>query len=127
MAHASHLYFFSLIEVCRPAVFIQLPTFPGCLFLCYFLFFFFNHTATTEIYTLSLHDALPIWATGGEIGVAVWALQSNVLSELVVGKENDVTQGTRVLVMKKQMPAELGRRLENKRWRAQCALDSHGF
>src|SRR5438046_10517305 len=24
------------------------------------LFFFFNHTATTEIYTLSLHDALPI-------------------------------------------------------------------
>src|SRR6266536_5822497 len=25
-----------------------------------FLFFFFNATATTEIYTLSLHDALPI-------------------------------------------------------------------
>ena len=28
-------------------------------FIC-FLFFFFNDTATTEIYTLSLHDALPI-------------------------------------------------------------------
>src|SRR5256885_2519511 len=27
------------------------------------LFFFFNDTATTEIYTLSLHDALPIWIT----------------------------------------------------------------
>src|SRR2546429_9760891 len=27
------------------------------------LFFFFNDTATTEIYTLSLHDALPISAT----------------------------------------------------------------
>src|SRR6266516_3284604 len=27
----------------------------------YFYFFFFNDTATTEIYTLSLHDALPIW------------------------------------------------------------------
>src|SRR5256885_7350692 len=26
-------------------------------------FFFFNDTATTEIYTLSLHDALPIFAT----------------------------------------------------------------
>src|SRR5439155_25670435 len=25
-------------------------------------FFFFNHTATTELYTLSLHDALPISA-----------------------------------------------------------------
>src|SRR3712207_8909921 len=24
-------------------------------------FFFFNYTSTTEIYTLSLHDALPIW------------------------------------------------------------------
>src|SRR5256885_2951875 len=28
------------------------------------LFFFFNDTATTEIYTLSLHDALPISARG---------------------------------------------------------------
>src|SRR6202008_5210667 len=25
--------------------------------------FFFNDTATTEIYTLSLHDALPIWSS----------------------------------------------------------------
>ena len=35
-------------------------------------FFFFNDTATTEIYTLSLHDALPIWfqreATAGSFG-----------------------------------------------------------
>src|SRR2546426_9959972 len=30
------------------------------LTLCSFFFFFFNDTATTEIYTLSLHDALPI-------------------------------------------------------------------
>src|SRR5258705_5769733 len=29
--------------------------------LVIFSFFFFNDTATTEIYTLSLHDALPIW------------------------------------------------------------------
>src|SRR5437764_9854109 len=28
-----------------------------------FFFFFFNDTATTEIYTLSLHDALPIFET----------------------------------------------------------------
>src|SRR2546429_9305693 len=28
----------------------------------HFIFFFFNDTATTEIYTLSLHDALPIFA-----------------------------------------------------------------
>src|SRR5579885_3760730 len=29
-----------------------------CVF-SFFVFFFFNDTATTEIYTLSLHDALP--------------------------------------------------------------------
>src|SRR3712207_9179631 len=41
------------------------------------VFFFFNDTATTEIYTLSLHDALPIWrwlpgqAIAAGAGVAV--------------------------------------------------------
>src|SRR2546430_8319376 len=30
-----------------------------------FFFFFFNDTATTEIYTLSLHDALPIYRRSG--------------------------------------------------------------
>src|SRR5215510_16527782 len=30
------------------------------LIVVFFFFFFFNDTATTEIYTLSLHDALPI-------------------------------------------------------------------
>src|SRR5215475_15229144 len=29
-------------------------------FFVFFFFFFFNDTATTEIYTLSLHDSLPI-------------------------------------------------------------------
>src|SRR5229473_8193776 len=36
-----------------------------CLLACnLYFFFFFNDTATTEIYTLSLHDALPIYARG---------------------------------------------------------------
>src|SRR2546430_3646474 len=34
-------------------------------------FFFFNDTATTEIYTLSLHDALPIFFVLGYL--AVWS------------------------------------------------------
>src|SRR2546426_7960790 len=34
------------------------------VYIVCFLFFFFNDTATTEIYTLSLHDALPIYAPG---------------------------------------------------------------
>src|SRR2546430_17014237 len=32
-----------------------------------YLFFFFNDTATTEIYTLSLHDALPIFFALGRL------------------------------------------------------------
>src|SRR5471032_3711948 len=32
-----------------------------CVSILLFCFFFFNDTATTEIYTLSLHDALPIY------------------------------------------------------------------
>src|SRR2546428_7490215 len=39
------------------------------LFFSSFFFFFFNDTATTEIYTLSLHDALPISFAGGILGV----------------------------------------------------------
>src|SRR2546422_4515450 len=36
----------------------------------FFFFFFFNDTATTEIYTLSLHDALPIWSRPETRGVS---------------------------------------------------------
>src|SRR2546429_2766631 len=31
------------------------------------MFFFFNDTATTEIYTLSLHDALPIYCWAAQV------------------------------------------------------------
>src|SRR3712207_7559090 len=45
--------------------------------------FFFNDTATTEIYTLSLHDALPIWAGSSTAGTQVlkrWAASSAATS-----------------------------------------------
>src|SRR5688572_33106284 len=45
------------------AVFMCLSLFS---FRCFFIFFFFNDTATTEIYTLSLHDALPIFERNRE-------------------------------------------------------------
>ena len=43
------------------------------LFFCVvlFFFFFFNDTATTEIYTLSLHDALPILVDGAAMPLAL--------------------------------------------------------
>src|SRR2546427_1346876 len=41
-----------------------------------FHFFFFNDTATTEIYTLSLHDALPICIMGGAGSAVAESLQA---------------------------------------------------
>src|SRR2546426_5458928 len=38
------------------------------IFHLFSFFFFFNDTATTEIYTLSLHDALPICRGGARAG-----------------------------------------------------------
>src|SRR3712207_7724064 len=56
------------------------------------IFFFFNDTATTEIYTLSLHDALPICAAqlggaaGHDVGDAVDRLRALVV--VVVSREH---------------------------------------
>src|SRR5688572_31866916 len=54
-----------------------------------FFFFFFNDTATTEIYTLSLHDALPILALSPYHGRSIiwvrshdrWAMRRSCRSE----------------------------------------------
>src|SRR5436853_7438387 len=47
----------SLVRMC---LVLCCPLYLFILFFLSFFFFFFNDTATTEIYTLSLHDALPI-------------------------------------------------------------------
>src|SRR5687768_18228230 len=46
------------------------------LLILFFFFFFFNDTATTEIYTLSLHDALPIYLIYTNIKLAYNGLLS---------------------------------------------------
>src|SRR2546422_11422357 len=63
-----------------------------CMLSPSFIFiFFFNDTATTEIYTLSLHDALPIlldWAAGPSVAVRVVTpaeLVNFVLTAVVAG------------------------------------------
>src|SRR5260370_18987829 len=74
----------------------------------FFFFFFFNDTATTEIYTLSLHDALPICrGRGGSDRVGVWA----VAGQLHADSAGDVLQGM-------AHPAGLDRDL--------CASTQHG-
>ena len=42
--------------------------------------FFFNDTATTEIYTLSLHDALPIWKKSLWLFTLLWLVVSSYLT-----------------------------------------------
>src|SRR5256885_14069707 len=46
------------------------------------LFFFFNDTATTEIYTLSLHDALPISRTSTAAPMRRWRARRRMTSTL---------------------------------------------
>src|SRR4030066_371618 len=54
------------------------------LFTLFLFFFFFNDTATTEIYTLSLHDALPIWdsaISGNDRNSLIYQAAQDVLKE----------------------------------------------
>ena len=54
------------------------------------MFFFFNDTATTEIYTLSLHDALPIYADDGAMPAFSYYTDGNLTIDFnVLDTEND--------------------------------------
>src|SRR3712207_7674959 len=67
--------------------------------------FFFNDTATTEIYTLSLHDALPISETDtGGLVEYTKALERSVLKEL--GKLPPYLRKKEALVMRKHFRSE---------------------
>src|SRR2546429_4711090 len=64
----------------------------------YILFFFFNDTATTEIYTLSLHDALPIYDTGSTPASSFPAglpTQRSALCEFAMRSRHRADQRTR--------------------------------
>src|SRR3712207_8260825 len=54
-------------------------------------FFFFNDTATTEIYTLSLHDALPICgrASGASSSRGSTSIVSKILSSAAVAARSE--------------------------------------
>src|SRR5256885_16782582 len=49
---------YAVRNVTTSSLLVSLAPLSNAIFV--FIFFFFNDTATTEIYTLSLHDALPI-------------------------------------------------------------------
>src|SRR2546430_16636163 len=69
------------------------------LHLLFSFFFFFNDTATTEIYTLSLHDALPISLISGlpqtltniQNVIAAWAREYPVLRNTELARSEEHT------------------------------------
>src|SRR5437667_9597815 len=73
------------------------------------VFLFFNDTATTDIYTLSLHDALPIWLAlhfRREVSSQLRAAHEGV------GNQNHLVFRCRRLTMEHQALARNGRRSE---------------
>src|SRR5437868_11024112 len=61
----------------------------------YHFFFFFNETDPTEIYTLSLHDALPIFRRS-KFGVAIRAAAENADAARLVGISPEDRKSTRL-------------------------------
>src|SRR3712207_9190147 len=100
--------------------------------------FFFNDTATTEIYTLSLHDALPIFPVDGHTrstyslvvhvpedqlrhGAGAAVLETG--AELSIGQARRLacTAGILPLVLSgTSVPLDLGRRSEERRVGKEC-------
>src|SRR5437667_9993896 len=75
---------FAWFTVILTVAFADLPVEP--------FFFFFNDTATTEIYTLSLHDALPIFGHGrldGVLGDPVDA-RDDLVDVALTGADRDI-------------------------------------
>src|SRR3712207_7243102 len=54
------------------------------------VFFFFNDTATTEIYTLSLHDALPIYSRSRSSSVGAPMRLERLSDGLDCGRAEDI-------------------------------------
>src|SRR2546422_5091632 len=81
--------------------------------LVLFFFFFFNDTATTEIYTLSLHDALPISLRGRETALTVRAEhgQQRHPQSVAVGKHRHRVGGWRRRKRSEEHTSELQSRL----------------
>src|SRR5256885_10539071 len=88
-----------------------------------FSFFFFNDTATTEIYTLSLHDALPICSTDGSAIASTTARSSSAVCS--VSAAAGVTRRSEEHTSELQSPCNLVCRLllEKKKYSFSMAVN----
>ena len=64
-----------------------------------FYFFFFNDTATTEIYTLSLHDALPIFAPDKSLADECVYLINFFPEDDLIALFNHFPEGSRIALL----------------------------
>src|SRR2546422_9307537 len=83
-------------------------------------FFFFNDTATTEIYTLSLHDALPISLISYSLGGAFSATLNPISIKVGLLTALEVTSNA----VKSPTLIEIGLRVDRKSTRLNS---SHGY
>src|SRR3712207_9457573 len=82
------------------------------------LFFFFNDTATTEIYTLSLHDALPICAANQDLRETKESL------EFLAHKVPKVKEANRVPLVLLENQVKLVQRVIKEKDRKSTRLNS---
>src|SRR2546425_12630773 len=84
--------------------------------MTYSFFFFFNDTATTEIYTLSLHDALPI--SHSAVGQCVGDRHDAAVQELCLVDRDDLGVGP-------HLPHDLVGRIHGLRIDRQAVVTRH--
>jgi len=92
-------------------------SFGGLCLCCVYFFFFFNDTATTEIYTLSLHDALPIWFIA--VAEKLREFEDELTANLVAERERAREHEERATLDQ--------RRRERVRARVQALIDGFGL
>src|SRR3712207_8934261 len=85
------------------------------------LYFFFNDTATTEIYTLSLHDALPIFVSHLSTMSAYNDLQSQLFARFsteakALGLRERATQQRAAEIAEKQRSEEHTSELQSRQY-----------
>src|SRR6266436_10376866 len=98
------------------------------IFLClsFAFFFFFNDTATTEIYTLSLHDALPI----SEPPTGPWSMARTSWSTCSRSEEHTSELQSRLhlvcrlLLEKKKTKKQIYKILEKKRQKRKIKINT---
>src|SRR2546429_3768318 len=88
-----------------------------------FSFFFFNDTATTEIYTLSLHDALPISNVSG--GLCTCTTSKPSLQKIHSEKKNDIAVRSEEHTSELQSRLHLVCRLLLEKKKSSCRIFRH--